>query len=58
MLLGTSNLVFWEMFVAADALAVGYVSTILHWMFVIAQLAAAVGGDATSPARGGVKATA
>ena len=41
-LLGTSNLAFWQLFVAADALAVGYVSTTLHWIFAALQLTAAV----------------
>ena len=39
-LLGTANLAFWQMFVATDALTVGYVTTVLHWTFVAAQLAA------------------
>ena len=30
LLLGTSNLVFWQIFVAADALWGGYVTTSLH----------------------------
>lgn len=34
MLLGTSNLVFWQLFIAADMLAVGYITTFLHWLFV------------------------
>lgn len=41
MLLGTANLFFWQMFVATDALAVGYVTTLLHWTFVFAHLYAA-----------------
>ena len=47
-LLGTSNLAFWDMFVATDALAVGYVTTGLHWIFVVLQALAAVSsiGDA------------
>ena len=40
-LLGTANLAFWQMFVAMDALTVGYVTTCLHWTFVVAQLVAA-----------------
>jgi hypothetical protein len=40
-LLGTSNLAFWPMFVAMDALAVGSVTTCLHWLFVALQLIAA-----------------
>jgi hypothetical protein len=41
-LLGTSNLAFWDMFVATDALVVGYLTTGLHWMFVVLQAVAAV----------------
>jgi hypothetical protein len=41
-LLGTSNLLFWQIFIATDALAMGYVTTSLHWAAAIAQLAAAV----------------
>jgi hypothetical protein len=46
-LLGTANLAFWQMFVDTGALAVGYVTTILHWTFVAAQCLAALacGGD-------------
>ena len=40
-LLGTSNLVFWQIFVAADALAGGYLTTSLHWSFVVLHLFAA-----------------
>ena len=40
-LLGTANLVFWQLFIAADMLAVGYVTTALHWIFVVLQLYAA-----------------
>jgi len=40
-LLGASNLVFWPIFVAADALWAGYVTTTLHWTFVVLQLSAA-----------------
>jgi hypothetical protein len=40
-LLGTCNLVFWQMFIAADALVMGYVTTSFHWTFAIAQVCAA-----------------
>jgi len=52
-LLGASNLVFWPIFVAADALWAGYVTTTLHWSFVALQLIAAgsVGANAAAPAR-------
>jgi hypothetical protein len=36
-LLGTSNLAFWSLFVATDALLVGYVSTTLHVTFAVLQ---------------------
>src|SRR5262245_59781458 len=36
-LLGTANLVFWGIFPAIDSLAMGYVSTSLHWTFAAAQ---------------------
>ena len=40
-LLGTANLVFWNVFIAADALVVGYATTALHFAFVALQLTAA-----------------
>jgi hypothetical protein len=39
-LLGVANLVFWRIFVAADMLATGYITTSLHWIFVVLQLCA------------------
>jgi hypothetical protein len=42
LLLGTANLACWQIFVAADMLAVGYITTALHGLFVALQLAAAV----------------
>lgn len=42
-LLGTANLLFWQFFVAADVLVVGYVTTAAHWLFVVAHLAALAG---------------
>ena len=33
-------LVFWQIFVAADALWGGYVTTSLHWIFVVSHLLA------------------
>jgi hypothetical protein len=49
-LLGTANLVFWQIFIAADMLAVGYVTTSLHWTFATLQLASASVADTTVPA--------
>ena len=40
-LLGTANLVFWQLFITADMLTVGYVTTALHGLFVALQLCAA-----------------
>jgi hypothetical protein len=40
-LLGTANLVFWQIFVASDMLWLGYLTTGLHWLFVTLQLVAA-----------------
>jgi hypothetical protein len=37
-LLGTCNLVFWQMFVATDALGVGYLSTALHVTFAVLNI--------------------
>jgi len=45
-LLGTSNIVFWQIFIAADMLAGGYLTTGLHWSFVTLHLLA-VGMTAT-----------
>jgi hypothetical protein len=39
-LLGTANVVFWQIFVAADMLAMGFVTTSLHALFAVLQLAA------------------
>jgi hypothetical protein len=54
-LLGTANLVFWQIFVAGDMLATGYVTTSLHWLFVALQLAAAALGRAAAPTAGAIR---
>ena len=41
-LLGTSNLAFWQLFVDTGTLTLGYVTTALHWTFAAAQLSAAL----------------
>ena len=41
-LLGTANLAFWQVFIAMDALVMGYLTTALHWTFVALNLAAAI----------------
>jgi hypothetical protein len=41
-LLGTANVVFWQLFIASDMLMVGYVTTALHGLFVVLQMSAAV----------------
>jgi hypothetical protein len=48
-LLGTANLVFWQLFIAGDMLAVGYITTAMHWLFVVLQLAAAASAGSTHP---------
>jgi hypothetical protein len=48
-LLGTANVVFWPIFVAADMLVVGYVTTALHAAFALLQLLAAVTASAAAP---------
>lgn len=40
-LLGSANLLFWDIFVVGDALALGYVTTSLHWSFAGLHLLAA-----------------
>ncbi|WP_189342029.1 MULTISPECIES: hypothetical protein [unclassified Mesorhizobium] len=42
-LLGTANLLFWQFFIAADVLVVGYVTTAAHFLFAVAHLAALAG---------------
>jgi hypothetical protein len=41
-LLGTANLAFWQVFIAMDALTMGYVTTALHWTFAALNLGAAL----------------
>jgi hypothetical protein len=41
-LLGTANLVFWQLFIVTDMLTVGYVTTVLHAAFIGLQSVAAV----------------
>jgi hypothetical protein len=49
LLLGTANLIFWQIFIAADALAMGYLTTSLHWLFALAQLPAAFAAPKGGP---------
>ena len=42
LLLGVSNLAFWELFVSTDQIALGYVSTGLHLSFAVLQAIAFV----------------
>ena len=46
-LLGSCNLIFWQIFVAANILPLGYVSTGFHWLFVLLHLWAAAGAPAS-----------
>ncbi len=48
-LLGTLNFIFWPTFAAADRLAVGYITTTLHRIFVALQLSAADAAAARAP---------
>jgi hypothetical protein len=48
-LLGICNLAFWQLFIATDMLAMGYVTTSLHGLFFALQLAAATASEAGSP---------
>lgn len=48
-LLGTANLICWEIFSAADILPMGYLTTALHWTFALAQLAAAAATGSRAP---------
>lgn len=41
-LLGTCNLVFWQIFIVTDSLWMGVVTTSLHWTFAALQSIAAV----------------
>ncbi|WP_213285226.1 hypothetical protein [Bradyrhizobium sp. sGM-13] len=41
-LLGTANLIFWQLFTVSDMLLVGYVTTALHGLFVVLQVSAAI----------------
>src|SRR5262245_19298897 len=45
LLLGTCNLIFWQLFVTTNALAMGYVTTILHWLFAVLHLVRAAAPD-------------
>jgi hypothetical protein len=47
-LLGTANLVFWQIFIAGEARAMGYLTTSLHWIFAVLQLFAAVAASGES----------
>ena len=44
LLLGTANLVFWQIFIDGNVLAMGYVTTALHWTFAAVQSAIAILG--------------
>src|SRR5574341_2340981 len=44
-LLGAVNLVLWQIFIVTDMLALGYLTTSLHWLFVALQLYAAFSAE-------------
>jgi hypothetical protein len=50
-LLGTANLVFWPLFITADMLMVGYLTTTFHGLFLVGQLVAAATAGAPAPGR-------
>jgi len=50
-LLGTSNLVYWEIFVQTGAKAFGYVSTSLLWLFMVLEVLAAAAPRAIASKR-------
>lgn len=39
-LLGTANILMWGIFIAVNSLAMGYITTTMHWIFVFLQLLA------------------
>ena len=51
-LLGTCNLVFWDIFPATNFLWGGYLTTSLHWAFAVLQLSAAIGSPAPQQWKG------
>jgi hypothetical protein len=56
-LLGSANLIFWQLFIASDMLMVGYVTTTLHVLFVVLQMSAAIaaGRQMSMPIRSSLK---
>jgi hypothetical protein len=52
-LLGTCNLVFWQIFIATNWLWGGYLTTSLHWVFALLQASAAAGAVRNSRAATG-----
>lgn len=49
-LLGTANLIFWQIFIITDMLIGGYITTWLHWLFAGIQLFAALSSPSTDAA--------
>jgi hypothetical protein len=47
-LLGSANLLLWQVFVATDALPVGYITTSLHWLFATLQFCAVAASQQVS----------
>jgi hypothetical protein len=41
LLLGTCNVIFWQLFIATDTLPMGWVTTIMHGLFFVLQSVAA-----------------
>jgi hypothetical protein len=43
LLLGTANLAFWDFFIVSNTLAMGFLTTAFHWMFVALHVWALTG---------------
>jgi hypothetical protein len=41
LLLGTCNIIFWQLFIATDTLPMGWITTVIHGLLVVLQLFAA-----------------
>ena len=48
-LLGASNLAFWQLFIVGDVLVAGYVSTALHWTFAVLHVVCLVSAREPTP---------
>lgn len=53
LLLGSANLVFWQLFISTGQLTMGYVTTSFHWLFAVMQLGAALACSPSTRAQSG-----